>query len=290
LNDQVIQSGKLYVAKGAVPAGTFQSTQWDVATGVTDTTALVQKAGDTMTGKLTVPEVDVTITNPAKVGLIVKGAAGQTADAINVLDNAGTPKIQLGINGYTVGTGFTANSGFISINNGGEFHLDCGASNISQLGTKAGGHPAHYLCGMAGKTTDPVLQVYGLGGWGPADILRCGTGGTARMAGVTSNGLVFGTGPFTNLASFRKHKDDIEHLSDDAVNTVKAFMPRKYKHKLFNATEYGFVIEEIKQVVPECVVQNAAGEDEGYQITQLIPILTKAIQELTARLEALEAK
>ena len=51
----------------------------------------------------------------------------------------------------------------------------------------------------------------------------------------------------------------------------------------------GFVAQEVQSVVPSAVVEN----DDGFLMMkdrQLIPVLTKALQEAVARIETLEAE
>ena len=68
LNDQVIQSGKLYVAKGAVPAGTFQSTQWDVMQpGGKVTKGPYANNGAAKTAGLSIQDMYYTATGDVKV-------------------------------------------------------------------------------------------------------------------------------------------------------------------------------------------------------------------------------
>ncbi len=47
----------------------------------------------------------------------------------------------------------------------------------------------------------------------------------------------------------------------------------------------GFLPTELRRAVPEAVVE----DESGYCVTALIPVLVKAVQELAARVEALEA-
>jgi hypothetical protein len=62
INDVVIQGGILYRAKGAIPPGAFNATQWTVS----DNSGSVLKAGDTMSGHLSLP------TGPAAANAVRK--------------------------------------------------------------------------------------------------------------------------------------------------------------------------------------------------------------------------
>jgi len=55
LNDLVVQNGIQYKAKGSISAGAFNASQWDVA----DSSGSVLRAGDTMTGDLTISHAGI---------------------------------------------------------------------------------------------------------------------------------------------------------------------------------------------------------------------------------------
>jgi len=63
-NDMVYQAGVVYRAKGAAGPGAFTPAQWDMLVGTTDP-QYVAKAGDTMTGMLTLPATTPTLGNHA---------------------------------------------------------------------------------------------------------------------------------------------------------------------------------------------------------------------------------
>lgn len=63
----------------------------------------------------------------------------------------------------------------------------------------------------------------------------------------------------------------------------------KYNSGRSNTVEYGFIAQEVKQVLPEIVCETSEG-DLSINYIALIPILTATIQELTERVEFLENK
>lgn len=108
------------------------------------------------------------------------------------------------------------------------------------------------------------------------------------------------TGVWTN-ASDARYKENIVD-SQYGLSTVMALKPRAYN--LIDQTDkpqIGFIAQEVLDIVPEVVesTHNSITKQERYTLayTQLIPVLTKAIQEqqamiqtLTARVAELEAK
>jgi hypothetical protein len=103
----------------------------------------------------------------------------------------------------------------------------------------------------------------------------------------SNNPYLSGTGTWTN-ASDIAIKKDIEDIHY-GLETVNALKPRRYKHKACNTEDIGFVAQEVEGIVPEVVT---GGEDEktgkGLSYGNLTAVLTKAIQELSAKVTALE--
>ena len=50
--------------------------------------------------------------------------------------------------------------------------------------------------------------------------------------------------------------------------------------------EYGFIADEVKDVVPELVTYNAEGELQGVHYARTVAILTEAIKELNNKVKA----
>ena len=92
------------------------------------------------------------------------------------------------------------------------------------------------------------------------------------------------SGNWTN-ASDIAYKKDIEDITY-GIDTVKQLKPRKYKLKGNNNNDIGFIAQELELVVPEVV----SGDDgsKGVSYGNLTATLTKALQELIAKVEKLE--
>jgi len=85
----------------------------------------------------------------------------------------------------------------------------------------------------------------------------------------------------------------------DSLNKINALRVVEFDYKENEKHDVGFIAQEFQQVFPDQVIKHDAseaekewvGEDQVLGIQQnLVPFLVKAIQELTARVAALEAK
>lgn len=104
---------------------------------------------------------------------------------------------------------------------------------------------------------------------------------------------------FTTLSD-KKFKSDIENF-DNGLDIIKNLRPTTYKFKkdeyafmnLPKEKQYGFIAQELENILPEVVQKMVINDDQDKQFDfksvnyiQLIPILTKAIQEQQAQIEA----
>jgi hypothetical protein len=149
-------------------------------------------------------------------------------------------------------------------------------------------------------------------GNGDIERMRISSNGEVQIAGTTDRGAfnlqcngtgVWGAGAYTN-GSDERIKDNITPL-DTGLDVVAKLNPVTYKYKeewsRDQSTQTGFIAQDLivalegKNYVDGIVNQSSEYMSVAYQ--NIIPILTKAIQEqqtiindLKARVEALEAK
>ena len=98
-----------------------------------------------------------------------------------------------------------------------------------------------------------------------------------------------------NVTSDYRLKENVVDLTS-AVDRVKNLKPKRF-NLIGNATEIdGFLAHEVQEVVPQAVsgTKDQVFEDgqvnpQQMDASKLVPVLTAAIKELTARIEALEA-
>lgn len=97
------------------------------------------------------------------------------------------------------------------------------------------------------------------------------------------------TGAWTYDTSSARYKQDIVD-SPYGLNEVLAMRPVTFTYKAEpDRHDVGFIAEEMVQVVPEVVAKNIDGEPDAISYDRLTSVLCKAIQELEARVAALEA-
>ena len=104
-----------------------------------------------------------------------------------------------------------------------------------------------------------------------------------------------------NTASDYRLKEDIVDMPS-VLNMINELKPRTFKMKAGSGTEYGFIAHELQEVLPMAVngVKDAMydvpedderyGKDKLQSINKpyLVALLTKAVQELSAKVTALE--
>ena len=129
---------------------------------------------------------------------------------------------------------------------------------------------------------------------GAADyVARFVWGSGATLVGnitVSSGGTSFVT------TSDYRLKESVVPLSGGLAR-VNALKPSTYKWKADGSNGEGFIAHELAEVVPLAVtgVKDAVNEDgtvnpQGVDLSKVVPVLVAAIQELTARVQTLEAK
>ena len=96
--------------------------------------------------------------------------------------------------------------------------------------------------------------------------------------------------------SDKRLKKNIDNISN-GLNLVNLMNPVKYNWKSERSDEkkhLGFLAQELEKIVPEVIVHNensTDGKDNyGVKYAELIPVLVKAIQELSEKNEALEKR
>jgi hypothetical protein len=166
---------------------------------------------------------------------------------------------------------------------------------------------AYYLSGGGWVSTSPVMSLAGTNS-GTATV----SGNTLNILGSTSTGIAgayvgsAGSGNTVTLdvrttsPSDIRLKEEIAN-SDLGLDFVKQLRPVSYKLKADPRHQkgYGFIADEVEQIIgadSSLVYEEPdwkVGDEVGFKTIHYpsyIAVLTKAIQELTAKVEALETK
>jgi len=103
----------------------------------------------------------------------------------------------------------------------------------------------------------------------------------------TNQAYLSSAGSWTNASDARLKTNirEIEH----GLNTVVATQPRHFERVDVDGTYIGFIAQELQQVIPE-VVMGDPEKQLGVDYGSLVAVAFKAIQELSAKNDALEAR
>jgi hypothetical protein len=115
-------------------------------------------------------------------------------------------------------------------------------------------------------------------------------GSTAKMSSTKltfnpSTGSLFSTEFLSS--SDERLKDNIATLENN-VETIKAIRPVSFNWKENGKKSYGVIAQELEMILPELVEE--AGDYKRVKYDALVGFLLGAVQELSARVEALESK
>jgi len=116
---------------------------------------------------------------------------------------------------------------------------------------------------------------------------QVGIGTDAPSYTLHVQGTAYAAGAAGALSDAR-HKKNITTLVDGALDKVLRLRPVSFEWKVpkddgMRGQQFGFIAQEIEKVFPPLVLTQANEEKtKGIKPTELIPVLTKAIQELKA--------
>jgi hypothetical protein len=225
--------------------------------------------------------------------LDIKGTGGSTGKALEVSDSNNN-QVFCVLDGGRVNVRYypfiIGNDSGHSLASGTRFFLDGSAVDTYVEGT------GQWCIGETGNVNGAYLTVSSNNGEG-LTVGRPGSNAYRTYRHITSSGIhqfissgntasLSNAGAWTD-ASDIAIKKDIEDIGY-GLETVQTLQPRKYKLKEDDSEQIGFIAQEMETIVPEVVI----GEEgqKGISYGQITSILTKAIQELTTKLEAAEAR
>lgn len=138
----------------------------------------------------------------------------------------------------------------------------------------------------AGLLTTTTLAVSGIASdAGHTDSTVCQDTAThVFFAGSGTAGICLGT----SSARFKESLSDIK----EGLAEVLQLVPRNFRYKKGivdggKKLQFGFVAEEVEPIMPNVVAKGPQGEINSVDYGALFPILTKAIQELNEKVEAI---
>ena len=278
------------------------------------------------TGVTTPAETVTTITSPSATALTIQ-SAGTTAMTVGTNQNIGiggavssdTTYKWLTLTGPT-----TSGGGLIQLNN------SDASTGVNMFCTNLAGYmgtsTAHPLCFrvtssevarfdtsghlLVGTTTSIVNSYngnYGVdigtynGDQGAIGIGATTTGSIDAIQFINPNGRV---GQITMLGSATLYTSNSDYrLKEDVapiatgLQTISELKPVVYKWKSDGSNGEGFIAHELQAVIPHAVTgekdavnENGSIKSQGVDYSKIVVHLVAAVQELTARIAALEAK
>jgi len=208
------------------------------------------------------------------------GAATNNIGVLGYANNGATNNY--GVYGWVDGSTGTNSVGgiFFNVSTAAITKYGCYSEAYGANGTNIGGYfSAH------GATTNYGLIVeegkVGIGTITPSHPLQMASGAHVTTAGVWTN------------ASDARLKTNIVN-TPYGLSTVMKLRPVNYTMVKGGEAQVGFLAQEVQKIVPEVVSGTEGditkGETLGLSYGNLVPVLTKAIQEQQSEIEALKAK
>jgi hypothetical protein len=135
-----------------------------------------------------------------------------------------------------------------------------------------------------------ILNASGRGSSSAYKFLRCDNTSLAAIAFIRGDGVLFASSATVNTTSDVRLKKNIQRLSGSSLEKLAQLAPSTWDWIDDRAGETkGFVAQEVEQVYPEFVCEGEGGfKALGINGTGMIAELVKAIQELSAKVTALE--
>jgi hypothetical protein len=173
------------------------------------------------------------------------------------------------------------------------FGVGSGTTGLGSVEIQTGATTAALWVQTGGTTASYVVADFRNGG--NASILQA-LGNNSVSVSSLGTGLVYSNASVLTSTnpSDERLKTNIEDLSW-GLSDILALRPVSYKwktDKIDQGTQYGFIAQEVQSVMPELVreFETADGTRFGLEKDGIYAAMVKAIQELTARVAALEAQ
>lgn len=230
-------------------------------------------------------------TNMFVVNVETGGAVTVGAESHVVMSTNGVEKMRVALNG-NVGIGTTSPTEKLQVNGGIRIGAATGngAGTIRYTGSDFEGRVGSNWESLTGGGSGSVWTVSGANTFFNSGNVGIGTNSPAHKLQV--NGDIGMTGEIIGVSDLRTKKS-IQDMTE-ANSIISQLRPVSYEFssedfenlELPNGTQYGFIAQEVESVLPNLVSHSTTTEMKGVQTElkginyiQMIPVLTKALQE-----------
>jgi len=240
---------------------------------------IVDSSGNVGIGSSPATPLDVTKAGGGNFVATFQNTTSATPYGVHIKDAAS------GANGYPL-LQVTNSAGSAT-----HFRVDSGTGNISMGSFNASGGSVGVLFDIGGGTSETEIQTS-----------VNGTATRTHYKFINNNGAVGtittnGTSTAYNTSSDHRLKENVTDVTD-GITRVKQLEPKRFNFIADpDKTVDGFLAHQAQAVVPEAVTgtHNEVDDDgnavmQGIDQSKLVPLLTAALKESIAKIEALEAR
>ena len=200
--------------------------------------------------------------------------------------NAGTCTAWLIADTTEAATGTSSNHPFkITTNNTERMRITSGGNVLIGQTTASGSVDGIYLrkgieSGII-VTSDIALQLSRLGTTGDIQSFYSGT---TKVGSISVTGS---TTAYNTSSDYRLKQDYKDYNGLYLINAIKTY---DFEFKANNSRMYGVLAHELSEVIPYAVTgEKDAKEMQSVDYSKIVPVLVKAVQELSAQIEELKA-
>lgn len=262
------------------------NTVLEVITDGTGSTSAVNLSGGSDVTNSSVLQLQMQGTSDARILASKRGTGSYTPMTFYTSD---LERMRVATNGnvgiatttttYTLNVGDGTGSREATVNG-----ANTGTANGAAVSTRVNGTAViaiGNLSGIIGGTYAANPTIWGSGTTFKVVNLTAGAGTNAMKWDSSNNN-------WTYDASSARFKENIRP-SQYGLAAVKQLAPKQFAYIEGQREDVGFIAEEVAPVLPELVMLDKDGLPESVSYDRLTAVLCKAIQELSARVEALEA-
>jgi hypothetical protein len=186
--------------------------------------------------------------------------------------------------------------GFFKASNDGTYVSSTGAYH--EFRNTDAAQPILYLTATSGSYTGQTIYINNTRAASSAYKFYSANANAVEQFYVRGDGVLYAQNTTIQSLSDGRLKENVRNATE-GLQVVNALRPVRYDWKAGYGNDrkdqLGFIAQEVEAVFPDAVSEwsKAEGDEEAYKTVgpgALIPVLVKAIQELTARVAQLESK